>query len=132
MKELIGAWRLLRATQHCEGEVTFHHGENPVGQIIYSADGRMSANIMDPRWLQPPREGGRRFGELMACAGAYAVKADRVLHHVEIASHAPMVGTTLERFFDLRGDEILLRTAPYVGKSGKTYVHELLWRRFER
>lgn len=132
MKELIGAWRLLRATQDCDGEITFHHGEHPVGQILYSADGRMSANIMNPTWLQPAVDGKRRFGEFMAYAGAYEVKGDRVLHHVEIASHAPMVGTTLERIFDLRGDEIFLRTTPHVGKNGKTYVHELHWRRFGR
>ena len=132
MKELIGAWRLLRATHNSsDGEVSFHHGEHPVGQIVYSADGRMSATIMDPSWLEPPVDGKRRFGEFMAYAGAYEVQGDRVLHHVKIASHAPMVGTTLVRQFELRGNEIFLRTEPHVGKNGKTYVHELLWRRFD-
>ena len=65
MQDFIGAWRLLRATQDCDGEITFHHGEHPVGQIIYSANGRMSATIMDPAWLTEP-DRPRRFGEFMA------------------------------------------------------------------
>ena len=132
MKEkFIGSWELLWATQYRDDVKSFHHGEKPLGQIIYSADGRMSATIMNPIWMNNPERRIRESGEFMAYAGPWEIVGDTVRHHVKIASWRELVGVTLERKFELRGEnEVFLTTAPQTTKKGVTYRQELLWRRF--
>jgi hypothetical protein len=45
----LGAWELVRWTSvSAAGAVTYPFGENAVGQVTYSEDGRMSAHLMRP------------------------------------------------------------------------------------
>ena len=130
-EKLIGAWELVEAVQYRDGVKSHHHGTNPVGQIVYSANGRVAATIMDPIWLENKTRLLKGAGEFMAYAGPFEVVGNLVRHHVKICSWNDVVGTTLERTFELRGDnEVFLRTVPVTSKSGATYIGELLWRRF--
>ena len=130
-KLLIGSWRLIWAMQSQDGVKTHHRGENPVGQIIYSPDGRMSATIMDPSWATNEDQMLKGPEIFMAYAGPYTLEGDLVRHHVEICSWPKVIGKVLERRFEMCGnDEVFPRSIPITSKSGKTYQQELLWRRF--
>ncbi len=129
-ERLHGSWKLVWAMQSRDGVKRHHRGENPLGQIIYSPDGRMSATIMDPSWLE---EGAQLKGPeiFMAYAGPWDIQGDAVRHHIEICSWAALVGRILVRHFEWRGDdEVFLRSPPSTSKSGAVYQQELLWRRY--
>ena len=128
---LIGSWRLISAIQSRDGEKSHHRGENPVGQIIYAADGRMSATIMNPTWIDNLEQKMNGPEEFMAYAGPWTLHGDVVHHHLEICSWPMLIGKTLKRSFEIRSEnEVFLRSIPITSKSGATYVQELLWRRF--
>jgi hypothetical protein len=40
------------------------------------------------------------------------VRGDHVFHHVEVSVFTNLVGTTLERQFQLKGDTLTIRTLP--------------------
>ena len=48
-ERILGAWDLISwdETNAATGEITYPCGKNAVGQIIYDASGRMSAQIMN-------------------------------------------------------------------------------------
>ena len=130
-ERLHGSWKLRWAVQSRDGVKRHHRGENPIGQIIYSPDGRMSATIMDPSWLEDGAElnGPEIF---MAYAGPWDIESDTVRHHIEICSWPALVGRILVRQFEWRGeDEIFLRSPPSTSRSGAVYQQELLWTRYD-
>ena len=49
-ERILGSWDLISwdETTAATGEITYPCGKNAVGQIIYDASGRMSAQIMNP------------------------------------------------------------------------------------
>ncbi len=119
---IIGSWRLVSFENHDgDGRVRLPYGPGPVGYILYTADGRMSATIM--RRDRTPLAGGSRrgeataekacaFEEYLSYAGRYTFLGDRVIHHVEIALWPGWVGTDLERLAEFRDDRLILRTTP--------------------
>ena len=46
---LVGAWRLVSWEQRtASGVVSYPYGRTPEGQIVYTANGQMSAHLMNP------------------------------------------------------------------------------------
>jgi hypothetical protein len=137
---LTGTWRLVSCVRtHGDGSKSLPWGENPVGQIIYLDNGRMSAQIMRPgrHSTVPP---GIDYGSSQATEqeireavngfvsyfGTYSVdeSANKVTHNLEAALVPTWVGTSLVRAFqiDWSGKLTLMREVP-----GEKDV--LVWRR---
>ncbi len=59
-ERILGAWDLISwdETNAATGEITYPCGKNAVGQIIYDASGRMSAQIMNADRRKLPNPGG--------------------------------------------------------------------------
>jgi hypothetical protein len=130
--DLTGAWSLVSSINYRDGVGTPSYGIPPAGQLQYTADGRMSAFLMDPAWVA--RKGAGEidsFTDFFSYAGRWRIEADQVIHDIELSSVATKVGTRFVRTVrQVDADTIELETAPEVSKSGATYITRLTWRRF--
>lgn len=107
---LIGTWRLVSfVSPDSTGQRRPARGDDPVGLIIYTADGHVSAQLYDPR---RPRLGDitnatpfapaqASYGGLYTYFGRFSIDeaAHTVSHHVEGAMAPDWVGSTLIRAY---------------------------------
>lgn len=117
-----GAWKLESFVVDASSESEKpRFGPNPVGYLIYTASGRMSATLMAAHRakLDAPNGATSTSGELtdslanfLSYAGTYEIRGNRVFHHVEVSVFTNLVGTTLEREFSIVGDTLTIRTLP--------------------
>lgn len=136
--QLIGSWRLVSFENHDgDGRVRQPYGHDPVGYILYTAEGRMSATVMRgdrtpfdgvPRRGEGVAEKASAFEEYLSYAGRYTFLGDRVIHHVEVSLWPDWVGTDLERLAEFRDEQLILRTPPIVqGERTRTTI--ITWER---
>lgn len=129
-KDLIGTWQLVDWHSLRNGVPNgFPMGEDAMGQIIYSAQGRMAAFLMRADFHEKPQGTYPDPDTFIAYGGTYRTEEDRVIHDVLYASLPHWLGRPLVRTIVREGDDVLLNTAPEMSKSGAEYVHKLLWRR---
>ncbi len=134
-----GAWSLASwESRSAAGEVTLPYDGNPAGQIAYTADGRMSAQLMRTGRAFP--DAAEATGQEMRDAilggffsyyGDYSVdmEAGVVTHHVEGALLPSWVGSDRPRSFTFDGrDRLILSTAPDPAR-GEGAVGTLVWER---
>lgn len=109
-------------------------GANPVGYLIYTPSGRVSAILagvhrptFESTSVNPLAESrGQMLADFLAYAGTYEVRGDRVFHHVEVSVFTNLIGSTLERKFKVEGDRLTIRTiTPGMWGNGSI----LLWKR---
>jgi hypothetical protein len=143
--DLAGAWHLIEWDCTLDGQPHSHpFGADAMGQIIYSANGQMSAILM--------RRGRRNFATpnlatgsveekasaidgYVSYAGAWEIVGESVVHHVRFSLLPNWIGTDLKRSIRWRdtprGRELILETAPELTRSGRTVINRLRWRRVE-
>jgi hypothetical protein len=132
MTELLGAWSLISCINYRDDEATATYGDPPSGQIQYTADGRMSAFLMDPAWAARGNPVADSFTEFFAYAGTWQREGDTVTHNILFSSHPGRVGTTFVRTVKMLDENTIeLLTVPEMSKSGRTYVTRLVWKRCE-
>lgn len=130
MIDLLGTWALLSCVSQRGSEERRTFGDPPAGQLQYTADGRMSAFLMDPAWAKGSDPKADSFTEFFAYAGTWERDGDRVTHNILFASQPTRVGTRFVRLVEpVDADTIELVTEPEVSRSGQTYVTRLMWRR---
>jgi hypothetical protein len=134
--EVVGAWKLESFVIDSSAEAEKpRFGIDPVGYLIYTASGRMSATLMAAHRakLDAPKAATSTFqevedslGNFLSYAGIYEVRGNHVFHHIEVSVFTNLVGTTLERAFSISGDRLTIRTLPpeIWGTSNR-----LVWRR---
>jgi hypothetical protein len=139
--QLLGAWELLSYRLEFDtGRIVHPLGEEPIGLIVYTPQGRVSVNIMRagrPPWASPnpaaatEPEMAQAAAGYIAYAGSFTVDepASVVEHHVDVSLFPNWTGGVQRRFADLSGDELVL-AAPLVSKdTGTTLTARLRWRR---
>jgi hypothetical protein len=139
---LVGAWRLVDAVEEpVDGSAPARpHGERPIGLILYTPDGYMSAQIMERErgrvescdWSRlTPEEYAEEARGYFAYAGPYEVDEERgaVTHTVEVSLFPGWVGSAQMRVAELEGDRLVLQSAAPVCSGGKLVVMRLSWRR---
>jgi hypothetical protein len=119
---VVGAWSLVRFdTDEGDGSSKPRFGQDPVGYLLYTADGRMAAVLAGtrrPALVSPSGSSSseeqrtRALANFLAYAGRYDVRGDRVFHHVEVSVFTNLMGTTLERQFKIEADVLTIRTLP--------------------
>jgi|UPI00069681B4 hypothetical protein len=130
MIDLLGTWTLLSCVSQRGSEERRTFGNPPAGQLQYTADGRMSAFLMDPAWAAAGDPKADSFTQFFSYAGTWRRDGERVTHDILFASQPTRVGTTFVRLIvPLGEDRIELVTEPEVSKSGQTYVTRLTWQR---
>jgi Lipocalin-like domain len=130
---VVGAWSLETFDiVERDGTTRPRFGKNPVGYLIYSTSGRMSATLSGVHRpaLEPSGEASSSCKEsltdFLSYAGTYEIRGDRVFHHVQLSVFTNLVGTTLERQFTLAGDTLRIKTIT-PGMWGDNSV--LVWER---
>jgi hypothetical protein len=133
---VIGAWSLDTFDERvADGSFEPRFGPNPVGYLIYTASGRVSA-ILQAKHRPPFRSPDARdstkaesvesMHEFLAYAGRYEVHSDYVLHHIETSVFTDLIGITLKRGYTLDGNTLTIRTLPpYIWGTESV----LVWRR---
>jgi hypothetical protein len=137
-ERFVGAWDLV-ATERRDAAGTLAGEAFPgyVGQIVYTADGRMSAQLMAPdrptglpaeRAAWSAEQKARAFDTYISYWGTYTVDArtEVVTHHVRGAVSPALVGTDQPRHFQLAGDRLVLSPPPRADSGERT---ALTWRR---
>ena len=135
---LVGAWRLVSCDfRSADGQIRYPFGRDLAGYILYGQDGYMSAAIMGghrPRFAADDIRGGTTEEKVAASdgyisyAGRYEIQSDRVIHHIEVSFFPNWIGVDQERFFELDGDDLTLRT-PFLPIDGIEQAAYLVWKR---
>jgi hypothetical protein len=134
--KFVGSWSLMSWTLTApDGRIEFPYGEDAVGCIIYTPEGRMAAHLMrrqrdlfrsDNRRESTPEERAAAFLDYFSYCGSYTLHPDArtITHHVEACSFPNWVGTDLVRNFRFEGDSLTLWAALASGAE-----HILVWKR---
>ena len=132
---VVGAWRLESFNERvADGSFKPRFGPKPVGYLIYTASGRVSATLSGIHRL-PLTSGSSSAAsahcnesvhDFLAYAGTYKISGSTVFHHIETSVFTNLVGVTLKRGFALSGDTLVIRTLPpYIWGTQSM----LVWRR---
>lgn len=128
--DILGAWSLVSSINYCDDAGTPSFGAPPLGQLQYTADGRMGAFLMNPAWVQAGRTEADSFDEFFAYAGRWQLEGDRMTHFIDFASVPTKVGTRFVRtVVPVSADRMELVTAAETSRSGRVYVTRLTWER---
>jgi len=143
--KFIGVWSLVSCEykDKTTGAVRYPYGNPPVGRITYDAEGRMSAQLMNPgrKRVGTPAGGGgggataARDGSpedmreilngFVAYYGTFDVdeSSRTVIHHVQAALIPSWVGTDLRRGYEFAGNQLILTAT-----TSQTAIR-LVWQR---
>ncbi len=121
---IVGVWRLVSYESRPEsGATRLPYGEQVSGYLIYTPQGYMSVTIMganradlasEDRLAGTPDEYARAMKSYVSYCGRYTLLPDRVVHHIELSHFPNWCGVDQERFYELEGDRLKLRTPPFV------------------
>jgi hypothetical protein len=137
-EELIGAWTLRDwRIEYEDDRVTRPFGADAAGQLLYSADGRMSATVSAqgrrPFDFANARDAAdadkaAAFDSYFHYAGCWHLDGDVVVHTVSLALNPGFVGTAQRRNIRLVGTELELAAQESMG-DGQSRRHVLAWQR---
>ncbi len=132
---LVGAWTLVSWESTAEdGTVRQPYGPEAAGQIVYTADGRMSAQLMRPGREYSDQDtltAAEVLGGFFSYYGTYTVDHENgvVTHQVEGALLPSWMGSRRPRAFTFAGpDRVTLSTAPDPGRTNGS-ISVLVWER---
>jgi hypothetical protein len=120
IERLIGAWTLVSWFESKpNGEVTYPLGEDAIGQIMYTADGYVAAQLArrtreqfhSEDWREASdMESARAWKEYFGYFGTFSVDLHRgaVVHHVNGAWFPNLLGSDQVRYFQLQGTQLIL------------------------
>jgi hypothetical protein len=135
-EQLIGAWTLVSHEERpVDGSPSFYPmSEQPVGIIMYTPDGYMSAQLMKPGrtrfasgdWFRgTPDEYDSEATTYVAYSGPFPVdEAEKSLSHSMVVSLFPnWIGQTQPRIVTIDGDMLRLRSASPIYSGGRVSCH---------
>jgi hypothetical protein len=140
----VGTWNLVSwVATSPSGEESYPYGQSPEGQLIYTTDGQMSAQLMNPSAALPDLARlsqdevmGLVLTTFIAYYGTYSIdeSAQTVTHHVVGSVARPWIGTDQLREFEFLSDDRLRLTARLEGDTtardiGAAATNELVWER---
>ncbi len=117
---LVGSWALHSLTirrQDDEAAISIW-GEHPLGQLTYTADGRMSAVLCKAGLSTNPASAGAAsdaeqadlFRHSYGYAGRYSLTAEGVVHHVDVAADPSWIGSDQHRITHVKEDQLTITT----------------------
>ena len=137
---IVGTWILVSVkAKNTKNDEILPFGDNPVGKIIYTADGDMSVVYMRanrPKFASGDPLGGtskeikQAFEGLDAYCGTYEIDTRKgvVKHHIEASRFPNWEGTTQVRKFMFLENQVQLSTTP-IAFQGDEWVVDLVWKR---
>ena len=141
-EQLIGAWKLVSYEERpVDGSPSFYPmSEQPMGIIMYTPDGYMSAQLMKPDrkpfasgdWFKgSPDDYGREATTYIAYSGESHVDEEtrKLTHSMFVSLFPNWIGQTQQRVVKIEGDELNLSSASPIQSGGKTVISHLKWKR---
>ena len=122
----IGTWKLISWENTDSGnQVTYPYGKNPVGYLIYTADGFMAVQIMNRdrgqgnpdfpleaafRQTLPDKDRLMAYNTYLAYCGFYSYSMDEqmITHHVKVGLIPGWSGKDQLRHFEFKDEKIIL------------------------
>jgi hypothetical protein len=133
---LAGAWKLKSMeVRTADGDVTYPFGQDAKGYLTITSDGYWSVALMSanrPQFSSGDILGGTTEEKVSAAegyisyAGRYDIRGNRVVVHAEVSFFPNWVGKDQERFFEVKGNTLELRTSPLL-VLGKQQTAHLIW-----
>lgn len=138
-EELVGVWKVISlADSLSNGGMYYQYGEEPSGGLLYTPDGFMSLHLArEPRptfangyQQATPEEMRAALEAYVAMYGRYSLNEQEsvVTHHVIGCNWPDMIGTNLVRPFELSGDNLTLKPAPFE-QDGVVHTRRLILER---
>jgi hypothetical protein len=140
--QLIGAWKLVSYVEKpVDGSEPVHPmGEHPLGIIMYTPDGYMSAQLMrrdrkpfaSGDWFKgTPEEYGKEASTYIAYSGPFHVDEEKkaLTHSMFVSLFPNWLGQTQPRVVRIEGDRLHLSTAAPIQSAGKKVNSYLEWQR---
>jgi hypothetical protein len=140
--QLIGAWKPVSYVEEpVDGSaVNYPMGENPMGIIMYTPDGYMSAQLMHPDrtpfasgdWFDGTLEEYKQEASTyIAYSGPFHVDEEKgtLTHTMYVSLFPNWTGQTQPRVMRLEGDSLFLSTAAPIKSGGKSVMSYLEWKR---
>jgi hypothetical protein len=136
-KSIAGAWMLVtNVSTDASGKKEATYGEKPMGQIVFSPNGRYTLLISKPdvpkvaannRVKGTPEENKAVVGGTLSHYGSYKVddKAKAIVFNIEASTFPNWNGTQQQRPYSMTGDE-LKWTTPQSSGGGTS---DLVWKR---
>jgi hypothetical protein len=108
---IVGTWRLVMTRAHNDAGEPMHapYGPNPMGVVVFSADGRMIAVLCDGRPLLPDDESDREYSSY---CGNYSCDGTTLVTRVDAASEPSRLGGDQIRRIRFEGDRLILMPPP--------------------
>jgi hypothetical protein len=134
-RRLLGAWTLITWVEiQSNGKQVYPLGKGAVGQIIYSADGHVAAQLVRRRrahfrsedWRDATKtEGARAWKEYFGYFGTYSIDVGKraVIHQIEGAWFPNLLHTKQLRHFRFAGSQLILDADTEWGKV------RIVWKR---
>ena len=125
MSKHVGTWRLVKAEAvDANGAAVAppFGGENAIGRLVLTAEGRLSASIVDARAAIPPGE----TREYSCYAGAYTFDGKTLVTTVDAASDPARMGTQQVRDVTFEREQMVLRP-PLRSYGGKPAESRTIW-----
>ncbi len=143
--QLIGAWTLVSYVEKpVDGSpISYPMGEKPLGIIMYTPDGYMSAQLMRSErtsfvsgdWFDgSPTEYQKEASTYIAYSGAFHVdeKKQTLTHSMFVSLFPNWTGQTQPRVVKIEGDLLHLSTASPIKSGGKMVMSFLQWQRAKK
>jgi hypothetical protein len=128
VRKLIGAWRLVSWSEiKQDGGTDYPLGKDAIGQLIYSADGHVAAQLArkdlpplrDEDWRSASQpESAQAWKSYFGYFGTFSIdtRQQAVIHHVEGSWFPNLSHTDQTRLFRFVGDELVLDADTAWGK----------------
>jgi hypothetical protein len=143
-EQLIGAWKLVSyIAKPVDGSEPYYPmSENPMGIIMYTPDGFMSAQLMHPQrnnfasgdWLNGTDEEYKQEATTyIAYTGPFHVDEEKqtLTHSMFISLFPNWTGQTQPRVVKIEGDLLHLNTASPIVFGGKMVNAFLTWKKVD-
>ncbi|MCU1324915.1 MAG: hypothetical protein JWN34_285 [Bryobacterales bacterium] len=143
-ERLVGAWKLVSYVEKpIDGSAPFHPmGEEPLGMIIYTADGYMSAQLMrsgrqdfaSGDWFRGSDEELRNEAlGYIAYSGPYHTDEEKqtLTHSMFVSLFPNWLGQTQPRIVSIEGNILHLSSEKPIKSGGKMTMSDLSWKRAE-
>lgn len=140
--QLIGAWKLISYEQlPVDGSPSFYPmSERAIGIIMYTPDGFMSAQFMEPDrkpfasgdWFNGTDEEYRQAASTyVAYSGPFHVDEEQktVTHSMFVSILPNWIGQTQPRLVRIEGDDLYISSVSPFHLGGRTVNAQLHWRR---
>jgi len=144
LEKLMGTWTLIDLIEVPVngGEITHPMGEKPTGLIIYSSDGYMSAQIMNPdrkNFIKEHCTDGtaeeytREASTYLAYSGPFKTDNEKqmVSHTMYISLFPNWTGQTQNRKILFKDGFLHLESEKPFMNNSRLVIHKLTWKRVE-